>query len=76
MKEFLSTDELCEYLNVSKSYVYKLSFNNKLPKFSPGGKRIWFKLSDIHIFLSNGRVASQDELNAEAELTIYKNKKK
>lgn len=75
MKEFLSTEEVCSYLNVSKGYVYKLSFNNEVPKYCPGGKRIWFKKSELDAFVENGRIASQHEINVEAELTIIKNKK-
>jgi len=72
MKEFLSTDEVCKYLNVSKAYVYKLSFLNELPKYCPTGKKIWFKLEDIQEFIKRGRIASQAELNAEVELESYK----
>ncbi|WP_394772329.1 helix-turn-helix domain-containing protein [Mucilaginibacter sp.] len=72
MKEYLSTDEVSKYLDVSKAYVYKLSFLNELPKYCPTGKRIWFKKTDIDEFINKGRIASNDELQAEAELRLYK----
>ena len=75
MKEYLSTDEVCKYLNVSKAYVYKLSFLNELPKFCPSGKRIWFRKEDIDQFIQKGRIASQAEVNADAELQIYKTRR-
>jgi len=75
MKEFLSTEEVCTYLNVSKKYVYKLSFKKELPKYCPGGKILWFKRSEIDAFIEKGRIASHDEINAEAELEIIKKRR-
>jgi len=75
MKEFLSTSEVCDYLRVSLSCVYKMSFNNVLPKYRPGGKKIYFKKSDIDNWLCESRIASKDEIDAEAELLILKERR-
>jgi excisionase family DNA binding protein len=76
MKEYLSAREVCEYLDVSIAYVYLLSHKNELPKYCPGGKLIWFKRSDIDQFLLNGRIASQNEINTEAEMNVFKKSKR
>jgi excisionase family DNA binding protein len=75
MKEFLSTSEVCDYLNVSRSCVYKLSFKNVLPKYCPGGKKIYFKKTEVDDYINKSRIASQNELNAEAELEMYKTRR-
>lgn len=75
MKEFLSTEEVCNYLNVSKAYVYMLSHKNELPKYCPSGKRIWFKKADVDEFLNRGRIASNEELQEEAELQMYQKRR-
>ena len=74
-KNFITTAELAEYLSVSLSYVYKISFYNKLPKYCPGNKLVWFKRSEVDEWLTKHRISSEDELNAEAELTVYKSRR-
>jgi excisionase family DNA binding protein len=75
MKEYLSTEELCKYLDVSKAYVYMLSHKNELPKYCPSGKRIWFKKSDVDNFINKGRISSNDEIQEDAELRLYKERR-
>ena len=74
-KCFLSAVELAAYLGVSLSYVYKLSFNNTLPKYCPGGKLIYFLKQDVDDWLRKCRVASKEEIDAEAELETYKSRR-
>ena len=74
-KEYYSINDVCNYLGVSKSFVYKLSFNNTIPKYCPGGKLVWFKKSDVDDWVSKCRIASQDELYAQAELDTYKHRR-
>ena len=75
MKEYLSLAELCGYLDVSKSYIYKLSHYNILPKYCPTGKLIYFKRSEVDAWLEQGRVPSQQEIESDIELQNYKAKK-
>jgi excisionase family DNA binding protein len=74
-KDFITTAELAAYLGVSLSYVYKLSFYNTLPKYCPGKKLVWFKRTEVDEWLNRFRIASEDELAAEAELAAYKNRR-
>lgn len=74
-KNFITTAELADYLGVSKSYVYKLSFYNTLPKYCPGNKLLWFKKTEVDEWLSRYRIASEEELAAEAELAVYKSRR-
>lgn len=74
-KDFMTTAELANYLGVSLSHVYKLSFYNTLPKYCPGRKLVWFKRSEVDEWLNRFRIASEDELAAQAELASYKNRR-
>ncbi len=74
-KNFITTAELAEYLGVSLSYVYKLSFYNKLPKYCPGNKLVWFKRSEVDEWLTKHRIASEEEVSSEAELMVYKSRR-
>lgn len=75
MKEYLSTEEVCKYLDVSKAYVYMLSHKNVLPKYCPTGKKLWFLKDDLHSFIDKGRIASEGDLKEEAELQLYKQRR-
>jgi len=61
-KEFLSVEEVCTYLGISPSAVYKLSHYKTLPKYCPNGKKIYFRRDDIDLWLKKHRVSSLDEL--------------
>lgn len=76
MKEFLSVTDVCEYLSVSKSFVYKLSSANVLPKHCPMGKLVYFKRSDIDSWLEKSRISSESELTSEIDFKDYKIKNK
>ncbi|HPE84106.1 MAG TPA: helix-turn-helix domain-containing protein, partial [Aequorivita sp.] len=46
-KEILSFQEAIAYLDVSKSFLYKLTSSNNITFFKPSGKLIYFKKSDL-----------------------------
>lgn len=76
MKEYLSITEVCSYLSVSKSFVYKLSSNNTIPKYCPMGKLVYFKKSDIDSWLENSRIPPNEELKSKADMFSYNYSKK
>jgi excisionase family DNA binding protein len=71
--EPLSLNEAAQYLNFKKSYIYKLTCQKQIPFFRPGGKKIYFKKSELNEWIFRGRNRSKAELEAEAE--SYLNKK-
>lgn len=73
MAEYISIKGLSDLLGFSKSYIYKLSSSNILPKYCPSGKLIFFKKSEVEEWLESNRIPSQSELQAEVELLTYKN---
>ena len=60
-KEMLTVNEASEYLNVSISWLYKLTHLKKLPHYKPNGKMIYFKKSDLDIWLLRNRIDSEEE---------------
>ncbi len=46
-KEVWTFDEVCEYLGVSASQVYKLTMNLEIPHYKPRGKMIYFDRKEI-----------------------------
>lgn len=50
MGNYLGIQELCEYIKLSKSSVYKLTMDNKIP-FIKRGKKLLFKMESIDLWL-------------------------
>ena len=72
VKEVLSVNEAYVYLNVSISWLYKLTHLKKIPHYKPNGKLIYFKKSDLNIWLLRNRVSSQEEIERKAEEYVTK----
>ncbi|WAC39345.1 helix-turn-helix transcriptional regulator [Pedobacter sp. SL55] len=70
VKKYLTVDELCDYLGLSKSTVYKLSHSNTLPKYCAGGKKILFKIEEVDEYINSHRIASASEIETSIEAEI------
>ena len=62
----LTLPEAANYLGVSKSHLYKLTFTNKITFYKPAGKLLYFKKSDLNKYLFRNRKASEMELEQKA----------
>jgi len=69
-KKILDFDESASYLGVSKSTLYKLSSQRKIPHNKPNGKKLYFKLLDLDNWLEKNSVCSNDELSFIAKYKI------
>jgi excisionase family DNA binding protein len=47
LKEVLSFNEAVEFLDVSKSFLYKMTASSEIMHFKPNGKLIYFKRQDL-----------------------------
>lgn len=65
-KEMLTLVEAACYLNLSKSYMYKMAHYKTVPHYCPNGKRIYFKRSELDQWLQKNRKASNIELKVTA----------
>lgn len=54
-KEILSFNEAVAYLDVSKSYLYKLTSTNKISFSKPNNKLIYFKRIDLDNWMLQNR---------------------
>ncbi len=77
VEEILSLNEAAKFLSASKSFVYKMTSQKLIPHYIPGGKRIYFKKSDLENWLLKNRIppSSEFEANTECYLLTPKNQK-
>lgn len=62
----MTFSEAAVYLNLSKSYLYKLTFQRLIPHFKPMGKKIYFKREDLETFLLRRPVPTTEALEQKA----------
>jgi len=65
-KEVMTLGETCKYLDVSASYLYKLTCTNQIPHYIPTGKKIYFKRSELDEWLLQNKQTSVMEIEKEA----------
>ena len=75
-KSILSFDEASLYLNLSKSYLYKLTSGGLIPHFKPQGKMLYFEKEQLEAWLRQNPVKTQTQIEEEAQRYILKNNNK
>lgn len=65
-KEVLTSEEVARYMGVSRSYLYKLTMRRKIPHYKPMGKICYFNRQEVEQWLQSNRVATDTELNNQA----------
>lgn len=65
-KAVLTVDEAARFMGVSKSYVYKLTMQQKIPFSKPLGKMLYFDRLELEAWLMSNRVATSDEISDRA----------
>jgi excisionase family DNA binding protein len=55
-KNVLSFDEASKFLNLSKSYLYKLTSGNLIPHYKPQGKMLYFEKAELEAWLRQNPV--------------------
>jgi excisionase family DNA binding protein len=66
-KEVLTLAELSLYLGQSKSSIYKLTSKKEIPFYTPGGKKCYFRKSEIDNWIFNSKVIPVDQVDQEVE---------
>lgn len=66
-KEFLTTKEAAAYLGMALSYLYKMTSKKSIPFYTPTGKKIYFKKSELDDWMNSSRVATNDEIESKAQ---------
>lgn len=67
-KEVLTSDEAAKYLGVSLSCLYKWTMSRQIPHYkSPSGKMCYFNRKEIEAWMQSCKVATNDELEQQAQ---------
>ncbi|NYJ28073.1 helix-turn-helix domain-containing protein [Allomuricauda sp. ARW1Y1] len=74
-KDVLTFEEACDYMGVSRSFLYKLTSRRQIPHSKPNGKMIFFEKKKINIWLLQNRRKSKAEMENEALQYSLKNRK-
>lgn len=70
-KEVLTSEEASRYMGISKSHLYKLTMNKRIPHYK-NGKRIYFNRVEMEHWLQSNRVATDSELSQQAQAYCVK----
>lgn len=65
-KPFLTTKEVAKYLGLTETYIRKMTHNREIPHYKPMGKNLYFNREEIDEWVLQSRVATADEIRAEA----------
>jgi excisionase family DNA binding protein len=74
-KEVITLEEAAKYLQISKSCLYKLTGGKEIPHYVPGGKKIYFRKSELDSWIFNSKVNSISEMLFENEEYLGRNNK-
>ena len=61
-KDVLNFNEAAQDLQVSQSYLYKLTSTKNIPHFCPNGKRLYFNRGELDLWVQRNPVTSIKEL--------------
>ncbi len=61
-KEILSFKESIEFMDVSKSFLYKLTSEGRISFFKPNNGKIYFKKEDLENWMMQNEVKSIESL--------------
>ena len=73
-KNVLSSDEASKFLNLSKSYLYKLTSGNLIPHYKPQGKMLYFEKVELEAWLRQNPIKTQAQIEQEAQKYILSNR--
>ncbi len=73
-KNVLSFDEASKFINLSKSYLYKLTSAQQIPHYKPQGKMIYFEKDALEAWLRKNPVKTLEQINQEASNYIQNHK--
>lgn len=74
-KEILTLDETADYLSLSKSALYKMTSKKEIPFYNPGGKKIYFKKTEIENWVISSKSNSMAEIEVEINSYLSRSQK-
>ena len=61
-KEVLSLEDLSIYTGFSKSTIYELTSQSKIPHYKPNVKKIFFDREEVNSWLKQNKVCTEDSI--------------
>ena len=74
-KNMFSLEEASLFLNMSRSFIYKLTYRHKIPFYRPGGKQIYFDRGEVEAWMKQNRVNTRQEAEQQAAMYVAGHKK-
>ena len=74
--QLISTAEAAKFLGIKVSYLHKLMMRRVIPYYKPNGKLCFFDKAELEAWMKNVRVASQAELDQQAQKNIINRSKR
>lgn len=68
-KDILNMKEVCQYLDISQSLLYKLTCSGEIPHFKPRGKMIFFEKKELIEWIKKSNLLSS-EITKDSSKTI------
>lgn len=65
-KNVLSIDDVVCLTGYSKSKLYKLTYERKIPHYKPNSRVLYFDRKEIEDWMRQNRIASVDEIETQA----------
>ena len=69
----LTLKEAAEFLDFSRSYLYRLTSQGRVPCYKPEGKRVYFDRAELVNWLKRNRIRLQEETEEKAASYIVNN---
>lgn len=66
-KDILNMKEVCQYLDISQSLLYKLTCSGEIPHFKPRGKMIFFEKKELIEWIKKGNLLSSEITKGSSE---------
>lgn len=71
-KQVLNFNEAADYIDVSRSNLYKMTSDGKVPFYKPNGKKLYFNRLELDKWLLRNKQESEQELDELADEYINK----
>ena len=71
----MTTEQAAEFLGIKVSYLHKLTHLKQIPYYKPFGKRMFFDREELTEILRRNRVATAEEIDAEATRRLKERKR-
>lgn len=66
-KAYFTLKEAAAYIGLPVSSLYKMTSKKSIPFYTPTGKKIYFKKSELDDWMNSSRVATNDEIESIAQ---------